>query len=202
MSKKIGKKELLQIGKHYWLGFVICVVLGGAVGLVISKFAIQPTYQAETWLMVKTNASENGDNLSNQQANVQAISTYKDIVSSEKVLLPVQKALKKHQHLTTHFSQLAQQVTVKSNENSQAFQIQVTTSDRNNATVIANLTASSLTKVVNRAYHDDIDTISRANTVTQVAPRPVINVGLGLVIGALVGLLIGLIRYLMATKRE
>lgn len=84
MSKKIGKKELLQIGKHYWLGFVICVVLGGAISLVISKFAIQPTYQAETWLMVKTNASENGDNLSNQQANVQAISTYKDIVSSEK----------------------------------------------------------------------------------------------------------------------
>lgn len=71
-------------------------IIGAGLGFGIAKFLIAPTYSASTSMLVnRSNDNNNASvNLSDQQADVQIINTYKNLVISSNVLGDVSKQLK------------------------------------------------------------------------------------------------------------
>lgn len=87
------KRLWLVLKKNMILMIVWGIVLAG-VAFGISKFIIQPQYSSSVALLVNRKADENqAAQLQNQQADVQMINTYKDIITRPVILNTVVKNL-------------------------------------------------------------------------------------------------------------
>lgn len=89
MDNVFELNQMWQIIKKYFWGLIFMAIIGAGVGYSIAKFAIAPTYSSSTSMLVNRSAAENSTpnaNLSDQQADVQLISTYKNLITSSNVL--------------------------------------------------------------------------------------------------------------------
>ncbi|MBU7545398.1 YveK family protein [Weissella cibaria] len=89
MDNVFELNQMWQIIKKYFWGLIFMAIIGAGVGYSIAKFAIAPTYSSSTSMLVNRTAAENSTpnaNLSDQQADVQLISTYKNLITSSNVL--------------------------------------------------------------------------------------------------------------------
>ena len=80
---------------HIWA--IIAWVVGlGAVGFVLAAFVVEPKYTSTTQILVNQKRNENDPNqaYNAQQADVQVINTYKDIVTSPVILKDASKWIK------------------------------------------------------------------------------------------------------------
>lgn len=80
---------------HIWAIITWAVGLG-AVGFVLAAFVVEPKYTSTTQILVnqKRNTTDAGQAFNAQQADVQLINTYKDIVTSPVILKDASKWLK------------------------------------------------------------------------------------------------------------
>ena len=80
---------------HIWAIIAWAVGLG-AVGFVLAAFVVEPKYTSTTQILVnqKRNASDAGQAYTAQQADVQMINTYKDIITSPVILKDASKWIK------------------------------------------------------------------------------------------------------------
>lgn len=80
---------------HIWAIIAWAVGLG-AVGFVLAAFVVEPKYTSTTQILVnqKRNTTDAGQAFNAQQADVQLINTYKDIVTSPVILKDASKWLK------------------------------------------------------------------------------------------------------------
>ena len=80
---------------HIWAIIAWAVGLG-AVGFVLAAFVVEPKYTSTTQILVnqKRNAVDAGQAYNAQQADVQVINTYKDIVTSPVILKDASKWIK------------------------------------------------------------------------------------------------------------
>lgn len=89
MDNVFELNQMWQIIKKYFWGLIFMAIIGAGVGYSIAKFAIAPTYSSSTSMLVNRSAADNSTpnaNLSDQQADVQLISTYKNLITSSNVL--------------------------------------------------------------------------------------------------------------------
>lgn len=89
MDNVIELSQLWKIVKKYFWALVFMATIGAGFGYSIAKFVISPTYSSSTSLLVNRSsedASTPNVNLSDQQADVQLISTYKNLITSSNVL--------------------------------------------------------------------------------------------------------------------
>lgn len=80
---------------HIWAIIAWAVGLG-AVGFVLAAFVVEPKYTSTTQILVnqKRNTTDAGQAFNAQQADVQLINTYKDIVTSPVILKDASKWIK------------------------------------------------------------------------------------------------------------
>lgn len=80
---------------HIWAIIAWAVGLG-AVGFVLAAFVVEPKYTSTTQILVnqKRNTTDAGQAFNAQQADIQLINTYKDIVTSPVILKDASKWLK------------------------------------------------------------------------------------------------------------
>ena len=147
-----------------------------------------PKYQSTTQLLVnrKLDANEQAAALQQTQADVQMISTYKDIITSPTILKDVAKDVGNGQTV----SKLTDEISISSEQNSQVFSVNVKTTDPQEAAKIANITA--------RTFRDKIKSIMSVNNVSvvskatvnesPVSPRLPLNIAIGFVLGLLAGI--------------
>ena len=96
MDNVFELNQMWQIIKKYFWGLIFMAIIGAGVGYSIAKFAIAPTYSSSTSMLVNRSAADNSTpnaNLSDQQADVQLISTYKNLITSSNVLETVSDKL-------------------------------------------------------------------------------------------------------------
>lgn len=89
MDNVIELSQLWNIVKKYFWAFIFMAIIGAGFGYSIAKFVISPTYSSSTSLLVNRAAEDTSTpnvNLSDQQADVQLISTYKNLITSSNVL--------------------------------------------------------------------------------------------------------------------
>ncbi|MEX0381026.1 YveK family protein [Leuconostoc sp. MS02] len=97
MNNVLELRQLWDIIRKHFLMLVLMAIIGGAIGFGIARFVIAPTYSASTSMLVNrtTDNAQTTANLSDQQADVQIINTYKNLVTSSNVLGDVANTLKK-----------------------------------------------------------------------------------------------------------
>lgn len=96
MDNILELSKLWQIIKKYFWGLIFIAIIGAGVGYSVAKFVISPTYSSSTSMLVNRSdedASTTNANLSDQQADVQLISTYKNLITSSNVLGTVSNEL-------------------------------------------------------------------------------------------------------------
>lgn len=97
MNNVLELRQLWQIIRKHFFSIVVMAIIGAAAGYGIAKFVIAPTYSASTSMLVNRSADDTRTataNLSDQQADVQLINTYKNLIISSNVLGTVSKELK------------------------------------------------------------------------------------------------------------
>ncbi|WP_270753738.1 YveK family protein [Leuconostoc lactis] len=96
MNNVLELRQLWDIIRKHFFAILFMAVVGAGIGFGIAKFLIAPTYSASTSMLVnRSNDNNNGSvNLSDQQADVQIINTYKNLVISSNVLGDASKQLK------------------------------------------------------------------------------------------------------------
>lgn len=89
MNNVLELRQLWHIIQKHFFALIFMGVIGAGAGYGVAKFVIAPTYSASTSMLVNRSADDTSTataNLSDQQADVQLINTYKNLIISSNVL--------------------------------------------------------------------------------------------------------------------
>ncbi|MGO3037850.1 MAG: YveK family protein [Lactococcus lactis] len=97
MNNVLELRQLWHIIQKHFFALIFMAIIGACAGYGVAKFFIAPTYSASTSMLVNRSAEDTSTataNLSDQQADVQLINTYKNLIISSNVLETVSDKLK------------------------------------------------------------------------------------------------------------
>ena len=195
----IDLTQLLQLCRRHIWALILWSVGLALVGWGIANFVISPKYTSSAQILVNQKSNKNDPNAAyiTQQANMQLVNTYKDIVTSHVILqdasdrlanpVRVVKKAKPAKYRTNadgrrvlvrkaqpavierdgksysvSASQLAKNISVNTQQQSQVFAISATADTPEKAKAEANAVA--------RSFRDQIPNIMNIDNVTIVAP--------------------------------
>lgn len=96
MNNVLELRQLWHIIQKHFFALIFMAIIGACAGYGVAKFVISPTYSASTSMLVNRSADDTSTataNLSDQQADVQLINTYKNLIISSNVLGTVSNKL-------------------------------------------------------------------------------------------------------------
>lgn len=96
MNNTIDLHRLMMLCRKHMKMLIIWTLLAGILGFVVAEFVVVPKYTATTEILVnqKHSNDNNGQAYNNQQADIQMINTYKDIITNQVILSKASKQLK------------------------------------------------------------------------------------------------------------
>lgn len=168
---------------------VLCAVLT----LFVSLFVITPKYSSSTDILVNRKMDNPNGQVNDQgqiQADIQMISTYKDIITSPTILNTVSSRLADEgYHISS--GEIRNSISISNQQNSQMFTVAVKAKNPQLAAAMANTIADVFkTKVKKIMSVNNVSILSKAvASSSPVSPK----VGLNTIIGIVVGLILGLI---------
>ncbi|NEZ69028.1 YveK family protein [Pediococcus pentosaceus] len=198
-SQQISIGQILSIlRKHIGLIFASTFIVT-LLATFMTFFVMTPKYSATTQILVNRKLSEDmaGAQYQQAQADVQMISTYKDIITSPTVLKTVNDKLEGQPgYEKGDVDSLKSSLSVNSQQNSQVFSITAKSTNPNTAAKMANETATTFkSKVVKIMSINNVSIVSKATADDQpVSPRTKLNIAAGLVIGLLLGMGLAFLR--------
>lgn len=89
MNNVLELRQLWHIIQKHLFALIFMAIIGACAGYGVAKFVVAPTYSASTSMLVNRSADDTSTataNLSDQQADVQLINTYKNLIISSNVL--------------------------------------------------------------------------------------------------------------------
>ncbi|MCC4344811.1 YveK family protein [Limosilactobacillus reuteri] len=96
LNNTIDLHRLMVLCRKHIKILIIWTILAGILGFVVAQFVVVPKYTATTEILVnqKHTNDNNGQAYNNQQADIQMINTYKDIITNQVILSKASKQLK------------------------------------------------------------------------------------------------------------
>ncbi len=186
MEKTISLRDIMLILKRrYMLIILSALVLAGIAGAV-SYYVMDPTYQSSAQILVNEEKQDAKPfDVNAVRTNVEMINTYSVIIKSPAILEKAADEL----NIDGGINELNNKVSVNSQENSQVFSITVKDSDPAEAAKISNTIAGIFQKEIPHIMNvDNVSILSKADeNPVPVAPRPILNIAIGLVIGLMIG---------------
>ena len=196
----IDLSRLMAILRKHFKMLIVWTLLAGVLGFVVAQFVVVPKYTATTVILVnqKRSNDNNGQAYNNQQADIQMINTYKDIITNQVILNKVSRELNSTETAREYgrsynmpVAKLKDAIKINTQQNSQVFSVAVETDDPNLSAATANTIA--------RVFKKQIKKIMSVNNVTIVSratepDRPSFpNVKLFAFAGAVLGLLLSVV---------
>lgn len=200
--------------QHLWKLFVqhVRMILIWTVGLGViawglADFVIPAKYTATTQILVNQRNSNdnNGQAYTNQQADIQMINTYKDIITNQVILKSASKQLANpsgsQRAYALSVAKLKDSLTVSTQNNSQVFSLSAEAGNPTEAKVIANTVAKVFKKQIRSMMNvNNVTIVSEATTPTsQSFPNKKLFALAGLVLGFLISYVYVLVRDLTDT---
>lgn len=200
--------------QHLWKLFVqhVRMILIWTVGLGviawgIAAFVIPAKYTATTQILVNQRNSNdnNGQAYTNQQADIQMINTYKDIITNQVILKSASKQLANpsgsQRAYALSVAKLKDSLTVSTQANSQVFSLSAEAGNPTEAKVIANTVAKIFKKQIRSMMNvNNVTIVSEATAPTsQSFPNKKLFALAGLVLGFLISYVYVLLRDLTDT---
>ncbi|WP_261805472.1 YveK family protein [Lapidilactobacillus luobeiensis] len=195
MEQEINLGDVFKTLKKHWVLIAVTAVLTTLVAFVLSYMIITPKYQASVDILVNRKKDDGiGAQLSDQQADVNMINTYKDIITKSVVLIPVQDDLANEDGIVLSLSELESMVTVNTEQNSQVFTVDVTDTDRARAKTVANkIGAVFKLKVRDILSVNNVTIISKAKMPkAPISPNKKRNLLIGLLLGLIIGAVVAI----------
>lgn len=188
MENTIDLSKLLEILKKNARLIIILPILCLLISTIVTLFFLDSRYQASTQVLVNQKESDSQMMAQEVQSNIQLVNTYSEIVKSPRILDKVSKELNRKYTST----ELSEMLTVSNQAESQLLNIDVESKSEENAETIANKIAEVFSDEVPDIMNvNNVSILSTAdNTTVQVAPKTMINLIMGVIIGLGIALLI------------
>ena len=125
--KDDNRLELFQLFgqlKKDWKAIIIYSLVGLIIALLISIFFVKPKYSSTIELLVNQK-SDNATEFATQQADLNAIETYKDVLNRTVILKPVVKELREKDNYKGSIDTLKKSIKIRNQEKSQVISITV-----------------------------------------------------------------------------
>lgn len=189
MEETISLQEIFGILKKRIGLILISMFLGLGLAGLITFFVITPQYSSQAQLIVRLPQTETA-NVNDINANLQMITTYKDLIKSDSVMGEVQQKMKNEFQTEMTVSSLRESIEVEQSQNSQMFSIVSTGTNGIVSQNIANQTALVFQeKAKDMLNVDKITIISDAvASGTPVSPNNKLNLMIGIFLGAMIGI--------------
>lgn len=190
MEQTISLESLFRILRKNLRLIVISTIVGTVLAAIITFFIMTPKYSASVDILVNRKQDNAVTNqLSDQQADVQMINTYKDIITKAVTLDPVRKEVKEQLGYDVSTDQLREMISVTNQQNSQVFSVSVKDTDAARSATIANIIAKTFKKKVAKILEvNNVSIIAKATKPKEaVSPRKKLNIAIGLVVGLFFG---------------
>lgn len=199
VESSIDISKLLRLLRNNAGKLTLFTILGLAISLVFAFVLITPKYQGTTDILVNQKISNNQVQLQAQQADLQAINTYKDVLKKEVILAPVLKEIRKKDNYQGNISTLSKSISVSNQTNSQVISISATDTNAYTAADIANTTAEVFTKRIKKMMKvDNVSIVSRADAnLKPVSPNKKVFALAGMVVGFMFGIVLIVVRELL-----
>ena len=182
------------------------IVLWGILGLIISFIVslvfITPKYSSSVDILVSQKDGENQqDSYNMQQADLQAINTYKDVIQKDIILKPVYNLVKKQDNYSGSYDNFKSSIDIKNESNSQVFTVAVKDDNPYVAADIANNIGKTFKKKIKAMMKvNNVSIVSKAVPDSQaVFPNKKLFSLVGFTIGLLLGIVISFIKDLFNT---
>ncbi|URI12714.1 YveK family protein [Ligilactobacillus salivarius] len=181
---------------------IVSVIIWTVLGLIISLgcvfLFIEPRYSSSVDILVNQKVNNAQVQYATQQADLQAINTYKDVLTKPIILTPVLKEVKKTDNYQGNLDALEKSIKVSNQTNSQVVTVTVTDKNAYVAADVANTIGKIFTKKVKKMMQvDNVTIVSSAKVNTKpVSPNKKLFALAGMMLGFLLGVVIALIKEL------
>ena len=191
-NEYIDLNELINVIKKRWVEVILWTILGSLISLAVSIFIISPKYSSSIDILVNQKNDNTAVQYNVQQADLQVINTYKDILTKPVVLTPVLQEIKKNDNYQGNLSTLSKSIKISNQANSQVITVNVTDDNAYVAADIANAVGKVFSKKIKKMMQvNNVTIVSNAKVnTTPVSPNKGKNVFLGAILGAFVGFMI------------
>ncbi|KRK79036.1 YveK family protein [Companilactobacillus nodensis] len=198
MANTTSMIEILGIlRKHMKMIIMTTLITVFATGFV-TFFVLNPKYESTTEILVNRKMSDElqAAQFQQVQADVQMISTYKDIITSPTVLDDVNQEVQNYPGYPGSELALQKSISISNQQNSQVFSVTAKATDPNTAAAIANMTADVFKKKVGKIMSiNNVSIVSKASpSRTPYSPRKTLSLIGGLIVGLILGIALALIR--------
>ncbi|WP_125605032.1 YveK family protein [Lapidilactobacillus bayanensis] len=190
MEQTISLESLFRILRKNLRLIIISTIAGTLLAAIVTFFMMTPKYSASVDILVNRKQDTTVTNqLSDQQADVQMINTYKDIITKAVTLDPVRKEVREELGYNVSTDQLRDMISVTNQQNSQVFSVSVKDTDAARSATIANVIAKVFKdKVAEILQVNNVSIIAKATKPKEaVSPRKKLNLAIGLVVGLFIG---------------
>lgn len=181
---------------------VTWAIVGIIISLCVTFILITPKYSSTVDLLVNQKVNNTQAQFTAQQADLQAINTYKDILKKPIILRSVLSEAKKKDNYQGSIDDLSKAIEIKNQTNSQVISITVKDKNAYVAADLANLISKRFTSHIKKIMKiDNVTIVSKAlPNKDKVTPKVPLNILVGLIVGFLVGSLIVILQELSNTK--
>lgn len=201
MSRKddetiIDLRQLMIVLKNNVVSIITWMILGLVVALGSVFFLIEPKYSSSIDILVNQKANNAQVQYAAQQADLQAINTYKDVLTKPIILTPVLKEIKNTDNYQGNLNSLAKSIKVSNQTNSQVVTVTVTDKNAYVAAYIANTVGKVFAKKVKKMMQvDNVTIVSDAKVNSKpVSPNKKLFALAGVVLGLFIGVAIAFIK--------
>ncbi|KRM57442.1 chain length regulator [Ligilactobacillus animalis KCTC 3501 = DSM 20602] len=181
---------------------ITCTFLGGIIATIVTFVFMTPKYSSTVDLLVNQKTNDAAAQFNVQQADLQAIRTYKDVLTKGVILNDVLKEAKKKDNYKGNIEQLKNDISISNENNSQVISVTVENTNPYVAADIANMVGDVFTEKIKKIMQvNNVTIVNKATPVLKpVSPRKKLNLALGALIGLMVGVMIALLKELGNTK--
>lgn len=200
MEETMSLSDIFHTLNKRWKLIVLLILAAVLIGAGISYFLLKPKYQASTQILVNQKSDKNQFNVDQLRANIDMVNTYSVIIKSPTIL---EKTIENF-NLQKSIEQLQQKITVKTQDNTQVFSLNVEDSDAARAVTIANAVSFTFQKEVPAIMNvDNVTILAKAVNSDQVNLSPILIIAAALIVGLMAGIgLVFLLEYMDRTIKD
>lgn len=160
LNETINWYQFIKSLKKQWGRLLIAGIGGCLFFLLVTIFFIPNKYNSTVDLLVNQKSSSNDANYTNQQADLQAINTYKDVLKKEVILEPVLKEIKAKNNYQGGIDSLRSSISITNETDSQVLSVVVSDGNPYVAADVAN--------TVGKVFTSKIKSMMKVDNVTIV----------------------------------
>lgn len=196
LDKEFSLSKILFILEKGYKQIIFWVLIGGIFSLILSFFVFTPKYNSTLDILVNQKKDASNQEYTTQQADLQAINTYKDILKKPVILDEVLENLKERDNYQDSLKHLENSISIENQTNSQVISIKVQDKNPYMSADIANQVGKVFTKKIKYIMKvDNITIVSKAKPEKNpVSPNKKLNLLIGIVIGFFVGVVLVLLK--------